>query len=179
MRQHVRGGPGSAPGSLIPLAFWSRVVTSGLPQPQGYKQRKLYSFVTRLLQICANVKSTSLRRGRRERECKCPRRRNNPFIFNTVQGYRSSIPKPVKRNARADFREETTVSTAFSTEDRVSNLKEEESPEDPQVSKNRGFACFYSTVTSSKANHAPQMARGPRRSRAGSMKRALKKPRTP
>jgi hypothetical protein len=52
-------------------------------------------------------------------------------------------------------------------------------PEDPQVSKNRGFARLYFTVTKPKTKRAAQMARGPRRSRMGSMKIALMRPRTP
>jgi hypothetical protein len=151
MRQHVRGGSGSAPRSLNPLAFWSWVVTSGLPQSQEYKQRKLYSFVKRLLQICANVKSTSLRRGWRGGAYGCSREPHNSFIFNALQGYSFSILPEVEQNSRANLREGAAVSTTFSTEERVSNWEEKELQEEPQVRKNRGFARFYSTVSRSKA----------------------------
>jgi len=106
------------------MAFEPWEVTSRLTLSQEYKQRKRYSFTTRLLQICANVKSARSRRSGQERKCKCPPWNTNPFIFNMVQGYGISNPAscPAKRTRRCP--RGVAVSTAFSTEDRAWNLKE-------------------------------------------------------
>ncbi len=58
-------------------------------------------------------------------------------------------------------------------------MEDKRTQEGLQVDKNRGFARFYSTVTRSGHERMVQIARGPRRSRMGSMKRALTSPRTP
>ena len=64
-------------------------------------------------------------------------------------------------------RERSTLSTTFSTEDRVSDREGNAPPEEPQVRKNRGFPRFYSTVTASKikSNHSdgPRAAKEPDR----------------
>ena len=147
MRQHVRDSSGGAQGSPDPLVFWPWVVTPGLTQSREYKQRKRYSFVMHLLQICANVKSALRRPSRRDGGCKCPGMPNNQFPFNTLQGHGFRILQRVKRKARANVHEGTAVSTTFSTEDRVSELREKRPPEEPQVRKNTGFPRFYSAVS--------------------------------
>lgn len=179
MRQHVRGTSVTTPRSPNPQSFWPCVVTSKLTQSQEYNRGKRYSFVMWLLQICANVESALLRQSRRAGQCRRRRMLNNQFNFNMLQGYSFLILRYIQQNARADLRERATVSTTFSTEDRVLDLKENALSEGPQVRKNRGFPLFYFTVTTSKQNHTAQMARGPRRSRTGSIKIALMSPRTP
>src|SRR2546423_3408533 len=57
MRQHVRGGSGSAPRSPNPLGFFFFVVTPWLTRSQKHQSRKLYFFLIRLPQNCANEKS--------------------------------------------------------------------------------------------------------------------------
>src|SRR3984893_7191875 len=167
MRQHVRGGSRRAPKSPNPWAFWPRVVTSQLTQSKEYKQGKRYSFVMRLLQICANVKSALMPPSQRDGECKRRRGLDNPLYFNMLQGYSFLILRYNRENARTSLREQATVSTTFSTEDRVSDLKRNMLPEEPQVRKNRGFPRFYSTVTASKikSNHSdgPRAAKEPDR----------------
>jgi hypothetical protein len=133
----------------------------------------------RLLQICANVKRTQVELRERDGKYQCPENLDNLFSFNTIQGYGFPVFQQVKEDARAVQKRRVAVSTAFSTEPRVSNPKEKGSLERPQVRKNRGFARFYLTVIRSKALQAVQMARGPRRSRTGSIKMALTRPRTP
>jgi hypothetical protein len=132
-----------------------------------------------LLQICANVKSALTRQSKRDGDCERRRSLDNQFYFNMLQGYRFPILRHIQQNARTGLRERVAVSTTFSTEDGVTDLKGNAPPEEPQVRKNRGFPRFYSKVTTSKQNHTAQMARGPRRSRMGSIKIALTSPSTP
>ena len=106
----------------------------------------------RLLQICANVKSAVVPRNQRDGECKRRRSLDNSFYFNMLQGYNFLILRCIQQNARADLREPAAVSTTFSTEGRVSDLRGNELPEEPQLRKNRGFPRFYSAVTTSKPN---------------------------
>ena len=167
MRQHVRGGSRTVPRSSTPLAFWPRVVTSKLTQSQECKQGKRYSFVMRLLQICANVKSALVRQSKRAGECKRRRRLDNPFYFNILQGYSFLIRWHVQRNAGAELQERAAVSTTFSTEGRVYARRGNALPEEPQVRKNRGFPRFYFTVTTSRTtshrSDGPRAAKEPDR----------------
>ena len=121
----------------------------------------------RLLQICANVKSALMPPGKRDGECKRRSGLNNSFYFNMLQGYSFLILRYIREKARTGLRERATVSTTFSTEDSVSDLKRNMLPEEPQVRKNRGFPRFYSTVTASKikSNHSdgPRAAKEPDR----------------
>ena len=52
-------------------------------------------------------------------------------------------------------------------------------PRSPQVKENRSFLKSYPIVTWPEILQMTQMARGPRKSRMGSRKRALSSPRTP
>jgi hypothetical protein len=179
MRQHVREGPRIAQKSFNLRVFLPRVVTSGITLSQEYEQRGLYSFVTRLLQICANVKSARLRRNKGDRRWRGPPGPHNQTVFNALQGDNSKAYLRIGGKTQSNLNERFTLSTRFSTEDRVSNLRARVPLKEPQVSKNRGFARFYSPVTRRIAKLAVQMARGPRRSRTGSIKMALTRPRTP
>src|SRR5260370_17733156 len=73
-----------------------------------------------------------------------------------LQGYSFLILPYIRQDAQTGLRERGAVSTTFSTEDSVSDLKRNMLPEEPQVRKNRGFPRFYSTVTTSKikSNHS-------------------------
>src|SRR6266446_2067997 len=84
-----------------------------------------------------------------------------------LQGYSFLILPYIRQDAQTGLRERGAVSTTFSTEDSVSDLKQNMLPEEPQVRKNRGFPRFYSTVTTSKikSNHSngPRAAKEPDR----------------
>ena len=55
-RQHVKGRLWDSSESPNSVDFALGAVTLGLTLSQEYRQTGLYSFVMRLLQICANVK---------------------------------------------------------------------------------------------------------------------------
>ena len=83
----------------------------------------------RLLQICANVKRAPVEQSKQDGERKNSESWNNLFSFNMVQGYGFPVLQQAKEHARAIQKKGTAVSTAFSTEPRVSNPKEKESLE--------------------------------------------------